>query len=154
VANDKEDVLKWPYRVEATLQYENNQIYSFTRQEPFDVELSLLYAQLPIRVRLHEYQPKGGLINVYIQYTLDEQTDSYIKRSKQSIPLALAKDDWATDDVTPYEEYLNGIINDQQKLRLFGRTCYSGFHDDFLKRLFEIFMTYEPEDNKEVRQNA
>lgn len=147
-----EDVLQWPYKIEATIQYENTQIYSFTSQEPLDLELSLLYAQLPIRVKLHEYQPKGGLVNLCIRYVLDTQTDTYVKQSKQAIPLALSKDDWASEDVTPYEDYLNSIINDRHKLRTFGETCYESFHNDFLRRLFEIFTTYEAEDDKEVRE--
>lgn len=118
--------------------------------EPYELELSLLWRQPPIMVQLHEYQPKAHGDTKTVMYILDKTQDRYVKQFKYAVPLALAKEQWYTDDVVPYEQYLDDIIKDRTRLRRFGQTCYSGFSDDFLKRLLEIFMDYNPADEKEV----
>jgi hypothetical protein len=115
------------------------------------VELSLVWMQEPIKVNLHEYTPQVSRVTFTTHYYLNKQTDSFTEKSKQVIPLALVKEDWASDDLTYYEQWLEGILKDRTKLLRFGSTCYSEYSDDFLKRLFSIFLEYEPDDKKEVR---
>jgi hypothetical protein len=144
------DVLKWPFCNEATSSYGEHLIHNFMSHEPYELELSLLWRQPPIMVQLHEYQPKAQGDTRTVMYILDKAQDRYVRQMKYAVPLALAKEEWYTDDVTLYEKYLDDIIKDRTRLRRFGRTCYSGFNDDFLQRLFEIFMDYNPGDEKEV----
>lgn len=144
------DVLKAPYGVQATFKYQNTHIYQFLDRTPITIELSLLWNQDPIAVKLHEYQPNQINSQITIQWKLAKYTDSYVRQATQSVPLALRDDAWKHDDVTCYDEYLDNIVNDREKLRKFGDSCYSDFSDNFLQRLFQIFMNYEPHDAKEV----
>jgi hypothetical protein len=146
----KLDVLKWPYRVETTAQLQSGQMWNFIGQVPIEVQLSLVWQQPPLQVKLYEYQPRGDHAAYAIKFNLDKENDRYVKARKQAVPLTLSTEDWATDDLTPYENWLNRIIDERERLEKFGRTCYSGFNEKFLQQLFEIFMQYKSTDKKEV----
>jgi hypothetical protein len=142
--------LKWPYRVEAILQFQSTAISGYSFRQPLEAELTLLWMQEPIKVNLHEYTPQVQEVTVAIHYYLDKRTDSFSQKANQAVPLALVKDDWASEDITHYEEWLDGILTDRSKLQRFGETCYSEYGNDFLQRLFTIFLEYESDDKKEV----
>lgn len=124
-------------------------ILNYPHCDPVTVELSILWAQETMSIKLYEYMPQARQF-VGIHYILDKQNDKYEKVTATAPPLVLHQDEWAGEEYSQYEQYVDDIVNDREKLTRFGDSCYAGFSDNFLRRLFGIFMQYEAEDKQKV----